>query len=427
MSSSLANKLALPLFLLYLFSTISQLGLHFWPEFAFIDGIRSDYLSPTFYFSDLIFIALLLVGFRDLLRSFRSITAKLIIAITTLLFIRCFLQDSTLLGVYFLLRIIQVVYIVWLASTIFSVRKNYKSVSYAVAIPLLVVSTLAFSQWIHHGSIGGLWYLLGERTFNGSTPGIANASVLGNLILRPYATFPHPNVLGGFIVIYLFLLISFLKDQLVSKKEFLFFLGIILLSVCSLFLTMSRTAVGAAGIIVIIFALQNREKIGIKIMLISILALIGGVLVNPVLASRFMYFSSEDSSLSTRITLFHNASTLLKTNLIFGVGLGEFLPTLQRELSPKFGMLQPVHNAFLLFITELGLLGISVLILSWIYGIKTYLKNNIFMREKLLILLAVLVIGSLDHYFYSLQQGRILLGLALGFLLVKMPSSPIVK
>jgi len=426
-SSSLENKSAFFLFLLYLFFTISQFGIHFWPEFAFIDGVRSDYLSPILYFSDLIFIALFLVKFKDLSRSFQSIAAKAIITITALLLIRCFFQDSILLGAYVLLRIIQAVYIAWLASSFFSERRYYKSLSFTIAISLLVVSILTFMQWIHHGSIGGLWYLMGERTFNGSTPGIANASLLGNLILRPYATFPHPNVLGGFIVIFLFYLIVFLRDQLVSKKELVFFLVIILLSICSLFLTMSRSAVGAAGAIIMMLAIQNREKIGVKIMLISILALLGGVVVNPVLASRFMYFSSEDSALSTRITLFHDAVTLLKSHLIFGVGLGEFLPALQRELSPKFSMLQPVHNSVQLFITELGLLGIAVVVLGWIYGVKTYFKSWMLRREKVLVLVAIIIIGSLDHYFYSLQQGRVLLGLVLGFLLVKMPSSPSVK
>ena len=51
-------------------------------------------------------------------------------------------------------------------------------------------------EFIKQASLNGLFWWLGERTFTSSTPGIAKAVIDGRLLMRPYATFPHPNVLA---------------------------------------------------------------------------------------------------------------------------------------------------------------------------------------------------------------------------------------
>src|SRR4051812_29891213 len=47
------------LYFLLLLLLPTQLGKHFWPPFAFVHGLRIDYLSPTVYLTDLL---LLLAG-----------------------------------------------------------------------------------------------------------------------------------------------------------------------------------------------------------------------------------------------------------------------------------------------------------------------------------------------------------------------------
>ena len=43
----------------------SQLGIHFWPEWSLVDGIKIDFLSPTIYFTDLLFLGTLIIsGFQ---------------------------------------------------------------------------------------------------------------------------------------------------------------------------------------------------------------------------------------------------------------------------------------------------------------------------------------------------------------------------
>ena len=59
-------RLEKTLFLLIVFFLSSKVGLHFWPEFSYVSGVRVDYLSPTLYFLDVLIIALFLFSLPKL-------------------------------------------------------------------------------------------------------------------------------------------------------------------------------------------------------------------------------------------------------------------------------------------------------------------------------------------------------------------------
>ena len=44
-----------------------QLGRHFWPDFSFVLGLKIDYLSPTFYLTDLLVLMILSLWLWDCL------------------------------------------------------------------------------------------------------------------------------------------------------------------------------------------------------------------------------------------------------------------------------------------------------------------------------------------------------------------------
>jgi len=67
---SLFQKIA---FFLLLATIPIQLGKHFWPDFSFVQGIRIDYLSPTFYLSDLSFLFLFFCSYNSVLKRFFKI------------------------------------------------------------------------------------------------------------------------------------------------------------------------------------------------------------------------------------------------------------------------------------------------------------------------------------------------------------------
>ena len=102
-------------------------------------------------------------------------------------------------------------------------------------------------------------YFIGERTFTGQTPGIATVALNGNLLLRPYGTFPHPNVLAGFLLVGILFVASLWRDGVFRGKNTLQHIGIgsaLLLGTVALFLTMSRVAIALFLLSMILFILQ---------------------------------------------------------------------------------------------------------------------------------------------------------------------------
>lgn len=188
----------LAFFLLVLFLP-TQLGKHFWPDFSYVLGQRIDYFSPTIYLTDIFIFILLLLDFKSIWRTLqRNFTVLLFYCFAVLLFSVAWVhwqnQNPGLLA-YQWLRLAE-----WLFLVIWVKRNvSLKETILPLNLSIIWTSFLALGQlWQQHSL--GFWFL-GERTFQAGTPGIALASWQGQLFLRPYATFPHPNVLAGYALI----------------------------------------------------------------------------------------------------------------------------------------------------------------------------------------------------------------------------------
>lgn len=141
----------------------------------------------------------------------------------------------------------------------------------------------------------------------------------------------------------------------------------------------------------------------------------------------------------------------LSTSLIAGSGLGTSIFQIDRYLQKnvqierlQYWQYQPDHNAFSLILSEIGLTGFSILMLLTLYLIRnniytfrpTQIRNlinlEIVSRETihnelpflnvllLAILVSILIISIFDHYFWTMQQGRILFWLTLGMMAATM-------
>lgn len=297
-------------------------------------------------------------------------------------------------------------------------------------------SSTTIAQYVGHGSLNGIFYFFGERSFSSATPGIANAAINGTLVLRPYATFSHPNVLAGFLVVSMSLLLLF-SDFKKQKLQKLFFTAVLLVGTVALFATLSRIAIFAWGIIFIIWIFQKNHLPAVlqkflfsqaRVILFFILLVCGIVLVSntffPVF-SRFSTLSLTDESFVQREVLNSSAWHMFASHPVFGVGLNNFLVNLPNFITPKTVFyLQPVHNIFLLVLSETGIVGffffIWFLVLTFRnikYQIAKIKKNNqkINMKNKFIIFFLVLFLGLFDHYFLTLQQGQLLFSFVLGF------------
>lgn len=294
---------------------------------------------------------------------------------------------------------------------------------------MLYSSIITIFQFFLQRSIGGILWWLGERTFSIGTPGIAKIA-LCNLIhsscplyLRPYATFPHPNVLGGFLGVAL-LLVGTIPHEDVRKllprgvriqEPLLSFLQFILLGAggVSLILTFSRSAWAMVLLAVVAIGISKRVNA------LKFRAILGGAIVFFAVMI-FYIFSAHfsDESLIVREQLNSAAFSIIQFHPFIGVGLGNFLVALPSFIpSREVYFLQPAHNIYLLLLSQIGFFGIALLIVFAYFLILQFKKNGRSFGFKnkrsvfRICLLGLLFIGLIDHYSVTLQQGQLLLTL----------------
>ncbi len=341
----------------------SQLGLHFWPSWAYVNGIRVDYFSPTLYFTDVLILILVILegakrpmsklaapplGSIKKMLSLRSSMTIFFIAVFILLNI--YFSYSPSVSIYKWLKVLELGFLVWFITK--NLQLTIKNLKFLI-IPIFYESILAIWQFVNQASVGGLWYFLGERTFNSSTPGIANAVINGQMVLRPYGTFPHPNVLTGFLIITGLILLKFIPQ--ISRKI---------------------TALVLVMVIVVLFLTPSRGNL---LNGLNIRQQFNNVAINKWISSPVL-------------------GTGLGTSPLYATGVKNYALAHQ-----------PTHNIYLMLLSETGAIGL---------GFFVFLIIQIFFKIKNLkfkiILIIILFLGLFDHYWLTLQQGQLLLALVLG-------------
>lgn len=368
----MANKIEKILVLALLVFLPSQLGFHWWPSWSLVSGVRVDYLSPTLYFTDLIIIALLLLAFaKKVIKIPKTTFLVVLVALVNIFFsnspfaslfawVRLF--EILLLGVYFYYRL-----------------KGLRVVVAAgLSVALLWSSLLAVAQFVLQSSLGGPFYFLGERNFTVSTLNIARLDLgASGYWLRTYATLPHPNALAGFLLMGT-LLVFYLLPKINRWWSVPVFLAIVL--------TWSR----------------------------SVFVVIGLLIFAP-LAPVLLLLPGNPASLVARWDLNLIALKSFSDHPLTGVGLGSFVSYLNGA------SFQPVHNIFLLILSELG----GVVFLVVVFWLIKFVVSLIRTKEYFLlkILIAVLMIGMVDHYWLTLHQTSLLVTILLAQVAVKSKNS----
>lgn len=429
LKSSSLEKLFFYLAILFL---PTQLGKHFWPNFSSIQGVRVDYLSSTIYLTD-IFIFLLFVltcfsilkrlNFKFQIKDFKikkllEIGNYLILAVLVLFMLAgVVFSKSPYAGFYGLLKFCEFLFFGLYAALSVKRVKDLKEILYLLIPLFFVESLLSIAQFLNNGSVGGIFYLLGERSFNAQTPGIANASLQGSLILRPYGTLPHPNVLSGYLLISMIFFI-FLLSKTASLKIKIFIFSCIALGSFSLFITLSRIAILIYLLItVLIFfkLLYSKNKIQKKVIYFLVLFSVFALIFFTPFPLRLLSSSLSDESVTQREYLIEKSIAFAKSSPFFGVGLNNYLVNTSDFKSNRVFLVQPVHNIYLLVLTETGLFGL----IFFIYFILKTFKKLIFNKLRIykylfLALLSICFLGFFDHYFLTLQQGQLIFSLVLG-------------
>jgi O-antigen ligase len=400
----------LNLLLFFLFPT--QLAIHFWPSFAFIFGLRVDYLSPTIYLTDILFICLFAAWcIRARSKVWRDIKKAKYFFLFFLLaaFLNTFVSVSPWVSVLRWTKIAEFIvlgYYVKSRQDIFKIREITRVLFYS----LIFFSLVGILQFLRGQTFGGALYILGERAFSISTPGIALANLFGRNLLRAYSTFPHPNSLAGFFGAG----VIFLVFNKVEEKRFFRVGGFIAIS-AAFILTFSLSAfVGLVGCFAFyLFFRKNlfdKKLFYFSVVLTLLLSLYLTVFSGPLL----QLSTNLSQSTSQRLELGLAAGDIFSQNWIVGTGLNTFII---REAS--FGisehgiwLLQPVHNIFLLVFAETGILGAALLVFFFASLFERLARSK--NQWGVLLLIFVLVSGLLDHYWLTIQQNMLLLSFFFG-------------
>lgn len=401
----------------------TQLGKHFWPDYAYVLGLRIDYLSPTLYLSD-IFICITIflfaleylpkIHFPKTPKALRLSLILLCLVFVSVAYFLVHAEDAHPV-IYWVFKLLETVGFGIMTAVLLQKRPVKQSVFWVISCVLVFLSFLAFWQFVQQETVGGVFYWLGERTFSVNTPGIAAGNIDGRLVLRPYAIFPHPNVFAGYIIFALSLSYFFAKDIYGRIPKLVF--PIWLLSSLTVILTMSSAAIFLLVVFWAVYFLtesRRRKKtvatVGITLtFLILFMQMHNGRVVDLSLSSESIHLRRELGFISGQMIL---------SAPIFGLGPNQFLSSL-----PKFSMinldarlLQPVHNIFLLTFAELGFLGLSALIIFLSFFAARIVRAKTSKAMLWFVFFSFCFIGVLEHYFLTLQQGQLLFAFIFGAL-----------
>lgn len=406
-----------------------QLGKHFWPQFSYVLGLKIDFLSPTLYLQDLMVIILILCWLLD--KSKNKFTKKSLIIPISCIFVSALnilFSINHWVSLFWWIRLAELMSlgVIVCQNSYLVVRNLYRYLPFW----LIFEFVLGVIQFLKQSSVGGLFWFFGERSFNIFTPGIARSNWLGNVLLRPYGTFSHPNSLAGFILVSLILIMGKSKLRLIDK------IGVIC-GFLLIILEFSRTVWLFVFILSLIYVFRmlylnfKRKSGSLNFTYLFVLVCLG------LMTFLFLKTTIDPSSFTARADLARVAIKLIRERPLLGIGGNSFILALANE--PNFWhylyWLQPVHNIYLLVGSELGLTGLilfSVLIYLTIrklfdcYLASLLIKQDIkilrYQDNKLtesslsliVALFTILFTGLFDHYWLTLIQNQLLFSIIFG-------------
>ncbi len=352
-----------------------------------------------------------------------------------------------------------------------------------IMIISLIQAIIGIVQFFIQHSIGLFW--LRESLISPDIAGVAKVIFNGEAFVRAYGLFPHPNILGGFLLFSI--LISLLYYRMfhachVAKKcstwnisfatgvehfknlrggtIFKIILGIQLLA---LILTFSKSAILGLILGLVYYVYKNvprgtffsylRKKKRL-IFASGLIIIFTFIITKPDLHSFFIR-SLNDRSVYVNVSPARIAMQSIAggrgtvediKTFILGIGNSQFVISMENlPVIKENWMLEPVHNVFLLVWSELGLVGLLVLLLALGFilkgmfhprskeivprgtiscygaGVEQFqdLRNGTLLElEKTFgtVFIGLLFIMSFDHYLWDIHQGSFLLWMTLGFL-----------
>lgn len=269
-----------------------------------------------------------------------------------------------------------------------------------ILIVNLVVQCIIMIIQVATSSSVGLNFL-GESELIAGYYGSSSIVHNGNIYLRGYGTFAHPNIAGAYIVFAIIMLIELAK--LNSWKRAL----VLCFGTIAIFLTFSRMAIFVLGAFFVVKIVQY-FCLGKKIKLSSFILFerVGEI------------FNTMNTTVRERIELSKKALNYIVEQPVLGVGYGRFVSHMGQSqdiiISEGRGLFEPVHNIFLLFLSENGLI-IGLISIGALLILIFQAQKKCFSKRKNRVLFGILIVwvivfGGFDHFLITLHQGIAILG-----------------
>ena len=410
--------------LIWLLLIPTQLGRHFWLRESSVIGIRIDYLSIIFYLTDLLWLLWILK--KSSIYNLQSSVKKNFnfgnLILLLFVGINIILATAKWVALYRWLRVGQ-----WCLTIIMFNNNKNEIIKYLTKIVpwwIIVEAFLGLAQIVKGGSLNGIMWWLGERRFTYGGIGIAQFRVFDQAWIRAYGTFSHPNSLAGFLllawwwwkrqssiynlqsstkrVVYWIVNWSAVMGIVLSGSRVVWVLTVVMLIAEEIIKKKTKNLKSKAK--------SLRKIIGKILLYIGIICLILGVISVNYRVSDFVG-GWDTNSLEKREVLAVSALKMIKKSPLFGVGAGNFVVNLPKYRVGNFYWMQPVHNILLLAWSEIGILGIILLIFN-LQSTIIKLTNN----KYWWLWVIVGVTGLFDHYWLTLPQNTWLLAIVLGLL-----------
>ncbi len=450
-----SNTLALLVFLLPI-----QTRLVFFTENSKIGSSYIFYNTLFIYLTDLVAVILIVLFLGKLLfNKFKINDNLLFISSLTLfglitLFSLFVSYETKEIYVYFeIFKLFIILMVFCFISNVKLVKQQFHKLFYLILAISVIVSLLGLFQYYNQSSLG--LNFVGEEYLRNYMSGVARFQMpFGELtvfdrifnvyretfVMRPYGTFSHPNVFGAFMAFsailsyYLYLVSHGTLRKLVVIGIFL--------SVMTLFTSFSRVSIVSWGIATFVFYLsaylfvvkhnryhlsidshETRKKLVNLAKIVCFCVFFSVFLYFPQLLDRgfiVSYGTTNIEAINDRILYQNIALEMVKQHPLTGVGYKNFVLAMDsytdKVLAPH--QYQPVHNIYLLIAAESGLvvLGLFFFIIGAVIFYAFFDGLDILKITLMSLLVMFLFIGFFDHYLWTIQQGRLMLFLTLGFL-----------
>jgi O-antigen ligase len=297
--------------------------------------------------------------------------------------------------------------------------RSAERVMHAVAATTLAVlfqSAFALLQYLHGAPFGlDIFGEVGTAT----TRILALTSIEAERVFRVSAFLGHPNLLGIYLAAAIPLAIApFLLRGATAIKAF--YLSATLLGIVALILTQSRSgwASFAFAILVLFGGLLahrglSRRSASLAIVGLVVMVIVGMVFQDAIL--RRLFESKADATVGRQVFM-EDAMRMIDVKPWLGWGINSYVdeipPYMKYSRNTYGGWIPPVHNIYLLWWAETGIIGLAIHLLLWLGFAWRAWCNRVVTDERLfaanLACLAGLLAFSVDGFLsFSLRVNPI--------------------